>query len=508
MKKLTILVIGVLSMSQVMAQDITDALRYSKDEVQGTARFRALSGAFGALGGDMSAVSINPAGSAIFTRSHASISLSSLNIDNDVTYFNNQNSSSDSKIDLNQAGGAFVFVNNNQASPWKKFTLSVAYDKTANYDDQWFASGNNSTSIAEYFLDFTRTNNIPFGILKLQPGEFVEEAYADIGTLNNGYAIQQAFLGYWAGIIDPDNLDNDTNDDNLDYNPNVSGNSFDQNYQYVATGYNGKFSFNAATQYNDNLYLGINLNTHFINYERYTGFRETNSDVDSAVNNILFENSLATNGTGFSFQLGAILKITKEFRAGLSYNSPTWFTISEELIQNINSNNADPDVIFIQDIINIYPDYRLQTPGKVTGSLAYVFGERGLLSFDYSRKDYKSTKFRPTSDPYFASQNAIMNNVFKAANTYRVGGEFKHQQFSFRGGYRFEESPYVDDTFYGDLTGYSLGIGYNFGDTKLDLTYDQAERTVNNQLFSAGLTDAATINSNTSNITLTLGFNL
>ena len=59
MKKLIILAIGFLSMSNIMAQDISDALRYSQDEIQGSARFRALSGAFGALGGDMSAVSIN-----------------------------------------------------------------------------------------------------------------------------------------------------------------------------------------------------------------------------------------------------------------------------------------------------------------------------------------------------------------------------------------------------------------------------------------------------------------
>ena len=51
------------------AQDINDALRYANAEVQGSARFRALSGAFGALGGDLSAISINPAGSAIFIKS-------------------------------------------------------------------------------------------------------------------------------------------------------------------------------------------------------------------------------------------------------------------------------------------------------------------------------------------------------------------------------------------------------------------------------------------------------
>ena len=84
MKKLILLFIGVISMSYVNAQDITDAVRYSSGELMGTARFRAMSGAFGALGGDMTAVSLNPAGSAIFNYSSTSLSVSSMDIENDV----------------------------------------------------------------------------------------------------------------------------------------------------------------------------------------------------------------------------------------------------------------------------------------------------------------------------------------------------------------------------------------------------------------------------------------
>ena len=38
------------------------------------------------------------------------------------------------------------------------------------------------------------------------------------------------------------------------------------------------------------------------------------------------------------------------------------------------------------------------------------------------------------------------------------------------GGYRFEESPYKVDFAMGDLTGYSTGIGYNFGESRLDVS--------------------------------------
>ncbi len=497
--------IGVFSMSNLFAQDITDALSYSQDEIQGSARFRALSGAFGALGGDMSAVSLNPAGAAIFNRSHASMSLSSINISNDVSFFNGRNSSSESKIDLHQAGGVFVFANTNSNSSWKKFVISLAYDKTANHDDQWFASGRNTNSVDNYFLAYAQ--GLRLGEISRFTGETISQAYAEIGS-SYGYGNQQAFLGYESFILEPIN---DT-DENTAYVSNIAQGTFNQQYNYISEGYNGKVSFNAATQYKDKLYLGINLNAHFINYEKYTFLRETNSNPGSLVTNVGFENNLLTTGNGFSFQLGAIFKLTEGLRAGFTYNSPTWFRINEETTQSISAFVDGIDDSFTQNInpnvVNIFPEYKLRSPGKISGSLAYVFGNKGLLSFDYSRRDYSNIEFKPEDDLFFRSQNEVINNIFKVANTYRFGGEYKHKQFSFRGGYRFEESPYEDESFVGDLTGFSLGLGYNFGNTRLDLTYDQAERTVNNSLYSVGLTDAAKVDSINSNVTLSLAFNL
>ena len=48
------------------AQSLNDALRYSQTSLSGSARYNALSGAFGALGGELSSISINPAASSVF----------------------------------------------------------------------------------------------------------------------------------------------------------------------------------------------------------------------------------------------------------------------------------------------------------------------------------------------------------------------------------------------------------------------------------------------------------
>jgi long-subunit fatty acid transport protein len=52
----------------------------------------------------------------------------------------------------------------------------------------------------------------------------------------------------------------------------------------------------------------------------------------------------------------------------------------------------------------------------------------------------------------------------------RIGAEYKIEKLSLRAGYRIEQSPYKNKTV-GDLTGYSGGLGYNFGSTKIDLSY-------------------------------------
>ncbi len=505
MKKLIFLVIALISMSILKAQNITDALRYSDNEIQGTARFRALSGAFGALGGDMSAVSVNPAGAAIFNNSHASISLITGDVQNDASYFNGFDSSSNSDVDINQAGAAIVLRNRSDDNDWKRLVISFAYDRTNNFEEDWFAFGTNSNSIDSYFL--SNAQGLRLDEISAFDGETPTEAYGEIGSAY-GYGHQQAYLGYESYILEPEN---DT-DENTVYFSNLAPGSFNQEFSYAARGYNGKFSFNFATQYQDNLYLGVNLNAHFIDYTRSTYFFEENSNLGSLVNEVGFENNLSTVGDGFSFQLGAIAKLNENFRVGLAYDSPVWYTISEETTQYIASVRDDAGVLVTQiidpGIVNIFPDYKLQTPSKITGSLAYIFGKDGLISFDYSKKDYSKAKFKPTSDNYFASQNEIISDNLKSSSSYKLGGEYKIKQFSLRGGYRFEESPYKNDTSIGDLTGYSLGLGYNFGNTRLDLTYDTSERDTNYQLFDVGLTDSVNLNTNRDNITLSLSFNL
>jgi len=239
---------------------------------------------------------------------------------------------------------------------------------------------------------------------------------------------------------------------------------------------------------------------------------ENNSNSGGNVNRIEFENNLSVVGAGFSAQLGGIAKLGNGFRVGLTYDTPTWFVISEETNQYLETtrteDNQNITTVVDPRVINVFADYNLRTPGKITGSAAYIFGKNGLLSFDYSYKDFSNIKFSPSSDPAFAAQNNLISNSLKGVSTFKLGGEYRIEQLSLRGGYSFEESPYQNEETVGDRQGFSLGLGYNFGNYTFDVAYSRAEQSRNQQLYNIGLTDAASIDAVYNNFLFTLGLSL
>lgn len=501
MKKILFLFITGLTFSVSHSQEVSDAVRYAQDNLTGTARFRAMSGAFGAVGGDLSAISVNPAGSAVFNNNQVGITLSNQNIKNNSNYFGSQLSEKENSFILNQAGGVFVFKDGNPNNGWNKIAIGASYENTNNFDNNIASAGTNPTnSVANYFLAYA--NGIPLG-------DITGIAYRD-----QFYDEQQAYFGYYGHVINPVN---ETSNSNTEYTSNVpaGGNYYQENTVYTR-GYNSKVSFNIATSYKDRIYLGANLNVHVTDYRRTTSFYEDNDnplEPTATISNLRFNNDLYTYGNGFSFQLGAIAKVTEAFRLGLAYESNTWYELYDEVSQSLTTTrqaNGGPELYenVNPNVVNVYESYTLQTPAKFTFSGAYVFGKSGLISVDYSIKDYSNTKFKPTNDAGFRGVNNDISNQLTNAGELRVGAEYKIKQLSLRGGYRFEGSPYKNGTTIGDLNSYSGGLGYSFGSTKLDLAYSYLERKSNQGFFSRGLTDGANITSKLNNVTLTLLFEL
>lgn len=509
MKKIFLsLILGSTFVGFSQETTINDALRYAVEDLNGTARFRGLSGSMGAVGGDLSAININPAGSVVFKYNTFSTTVSGFNQRNNSNYFGITSSDNNFKLDLNQIGAVFVFNNTDDNSGWKKMSLGINYENTNNFNNEIFSRGVNPTnSIGNYFLNVAQGYELEF--LQTQPGESISSLYSYLGETGGlGFAAQQAMLGYQGFIFTGFDEEDPSN---VDYYTNIptGGNYYQENY-IKARGYNGKLSGNFAANYNDVLSLGMNLNIHFTDVTKSTSVYERNNnpeyDTGSTVRSIRFNNDLYTYGRGFSLNLGAIAKVTDEFRLGLAYESPTWYALNDELSQSLVVNNVDIDGAFTRviepNVVNIYPSYRVQTPSKWTGSAAYVFGSKGFINIDVSSKDYSNTKFKPKDDFLYASLNDFMSDNLKRTLSYNIGGEYKIKQISLRAGYRFEESPYKVDVAFGDLIGYSGGLGFSFNNSRIDLSYANTHRNYNQSLISSGMNDQARINNKNDNVSL------
>ena len=415
------------SMSYSQSLDYQDlALIFSQDDVNGSARFTGMSGAFGAVGGDISSISINPAGIAMYNNSAFSGTFNSRETDITSTYYGNPLTTQDQFFNISHAGAVLVF-DNTFNSEWSKFALGFNYRITKDFNDSFLSQGNSGVAT---FTNFPLDDST--------------------SPINYNVADEQFF--------------------NTVYNGEIS----ELNIAFSAVHLN-------------NLYIGASFNTYDLNFSQRSTLTEFNNDGDGNVLDANFYQENITTGNGFSLNAGFIYKLHPSFRVGLSYQTPTWFTDIIE-ITNITNNDgyfgdteitvSNDNSIYNNTAGNFFPSqelmYKLKTPSKLTASAAFIIGRKGLISIDYINKSYQNIKL---SNDNFVSENQFFQNDLKNTHSVNVGSEWRMDRFSIRGGYRFEQSPNKNTMNSDDLKGYSFGGGYNFGVTKIDISYSDNNRT-------------------------------
>ncbi len=414
---------------------------FSKEEISGTARYSAMSGAFGALGGDLSAIEINPAGAAVFLKSEFAVSLDIKNTKTTSTFYGTNNLLENDYSNLSQAGGVLV-LNTRNNSDWSNFALGFNYSAINNFEDLWIANGNSG--------------------------------FAPISD-----------------IYDPD----------LVY-PNSDG----QYLENFADGKNYKYSFTVASQYRDNLYVGVSINTYDIEHYQSALIEEYNNDGIGNTFDVSQIQELLTYGEGYSFNIGFISKPTDNVRLGLAFQSPVWYTLSEEFVE-FDVVTYENDITTFEDYSGVNGfNYKLRTPSKVTGSFAYIFNRMGLISVDYTYKNYSNLKLKNAD---FTQENLAFDTNLEGAGQLRLGTEWRFDNISIRGGYHLEKSPYKNALDSDNIEGYSLGAGYKFKGGKLDFAYQNSTNTASYNLYPQyNQLESTNLDIDTSKITVTLVLNI
>lgn len=504
MKKLLSLTILIFIVSTtVKSQDITDALRYSLNQNIGNARYAGMGGAMNALGGNLSAMESNPAGGAVFLNSYANFSLALNNSKNTSHYNGTTSKNSFNNFEFNQAGGVFVLHNENSASLFKKLSIGALFSSTQDYDRETYVAGTGKNTIADYFLNHAQ--GMPLELLELQAGETINGLYRYLGE-NYGSGAQTAFLGYQAYLFDPA----DPNDlGNTLYLSNVSGNAFQHEYLHHTSGGQSKFTITLSAQLGTNYYVGMNVNTHTIDFRQRRMLLENNSHPNSFIRAIGYQDYLNVIGNGVSFQFGGIARYDN-LRIAINYDTPVWYLISEETSQSLESirieNDRQMTTVINPNVINVYEDYRLRTPGKVGVGLAYVFNQSGLISLDFSLRDYGNLKYSPTDNSYFKEVNNTINNSLTTSSTVKLGGEYRWNIMSFRGGLLFEGSPYKDKSIMDHRYGLSLGTGMSFSSFTMDFAYAYSQQENNFRLFPSGFSEPVNSTAVWNNFIVSIGF--
>ena len=470
------------------AQSMEDILRYTRTELKGTARYVAMGGAFNALGGDFSAIKDNPAAAAVFLNSEIGLTLNTTENRVDANYFGDKNHINSRSSDINQFGLVLI-INDSEASDFIKLAFAYNYQQENNFSSKFNAKGTNPiSSLDHYFLNYA--NGIAFREIKTYDDEDLSQSYKYLGE-NTGFGSQQAFLGYQSYVIDPVTFD----DNNTQYVSSSNPNNLpvDHNFFVTNRGKNSKHTFSIASQYGESLYLGFNLNSHQSNFRRVDNLIENNYGLTSSFDYTEFENDLLTIGQGFSFQFGGIYKV-KYLRIGLSYQSPVWYQMTDELSQRIITNKINGKDTIDPRIINIY-EYNMSTPSRYAGGLAYVFGSKGLVSIQYDIVNYQKASFDVEyGDVNFIEQNKIVETTLKSAGTLKIGGEYRLGRLSLRAGYFNQESINKKTN---DLSnGSSFGLGYDFGGSALNFTFSNIIFERSEPMYQSGLTDPIQLSKN------------
>ena len=479
------------------SQSLNDFLKISIDNPVGSARFESMGGAFGALGGDLSAINVNPAGSAVFNDNQYEFTLSNSKKSTKSYYYSDTSVKNKNKFSANQGGGVWIFKNYGGGNI-NKISFGVNAQTNNSYYDNFEIKGKNQfNSIDKFFLN--NTNGVTVSDVSVGTNESTSEVYKFLGEYY-GFSAQQAFLAYQGYLIDFD----DSN--NTFYSLARYNNGVDQQYTSDSKGYNNKYNLNIAIQFKEDFYFGLNINTHEVYIENYTRLFESNFDEDSAIKSILFENRLTTYGEGFSFQIGALRKFNK-LRIGVSYQSPTWYTLWDETSQYLETESVDLNGLNYRDIVdpritNLYPKYKLNSPSSITLSSALVIGKIGLLSLDVISKDYSKIKIKPKKE--FTDSNNLIKSQLQSTLNFKIGSEIRLSKLSLRAGFKSIESPLTNFT--ENSTSLAYGIGYDFGNTLINFSHKTLEQSKNHQLFDTGLSDIALLESTKSISSLSIVF--
>ena len=245
-----ILILG--SISSIYTQNSIDALRYSRHDYQGSAKFVGMGGSAGALGGEISGLLVNPAGIGVYRNSEFTTSIGFNNFNSELTYLGTERE--DGRLNFNVPNIAYVGSYKGDPNGWKNYSFALNYNRINSFNSENLLSGNgsNSTIIDDYVNTLNNDNANVADVENFAYPFGPSQAYNTflIERLTN---IETGQLEYIPAIFFDEFVGNTRKVDNISQERSVRSNGNQAETQFTFGG-----------NYLDKLYLGASIGLSLI----------------------------------------------------------------------------------------------------------------------------------------------------------------------------------------------------------------------------------------------------
>ncbi len=526
----------------INAQDAFDVLQMSQTELRGTSRFQSMAGAFGALGGDLSTLTQNPAGIGVYRSSDLGITMS---VDcNSVKA--GVDKMKETRFNINNVGYVGAIRLNSETVP--NLNFGFTYNRLQSFNRHYVGGvADIPTSMSNFIADeFVNVNpNGPFTDADLYwtddfnpyfdgNAPWAAVTTFDMPTKTYGYVgIINANDGYMQGLF------GDATTGNAYYEVDERGH---------ADEYNIGFGGNVANK----LYFGLDFGILDLDYRSFQAYEEdlTNAYVmtddedlyQSPISNHNTRadwglyNYLHSEGTGVNFKLGLIWRPTQALRIGAAFHTPTFYDMRDtyyveaSLKAYQDGNQLYSATKGSNDGYDYSSNYTISTPWRFMGSVAGVIGTQGIISLDYEYVANQTMRIGDDRGNNYPDVTYNVKDYFKPSHIIRLGAEYRvNPSWSLRAGYSYKTTQVkkgVDDYDYNIITvgtnptyqydntvqNITCGVGYRYKSFYSDVAYVHNIRESVYNAFSP-INDeygyepnvSADVKNNNNRISLTLG---
>ena len=448
----------------LQAQGVDDAIFNSQTYYEGTARSMAMGNATGALGGDITAACINPAGLGLYRSSEFTFSTGLQHTLINSNYYDNSQNAGKMRMSIPNVG--LVMTGNvSNYKPLRYIQFGFGLTRTNDFNYRTKAKGlNPNSSMVDAYLQTIQGIDELFNP-NANVGDYLYNHYA--------YDLSPAWETY---LIDrfTDSVGNCFFD-----SPVPQGDVW-QSDIVTSKGRSEEWTLALSANYYDKLFIGTSIGLTHIKRISTRTYQETPAGSNTNFYEWGHQEELGDTAWGANFKCGLIYFPASWLRIGAAWHSRTLYAIGEnwatETSTTLKNNNGSENYHKYLSP-TLYQSYEFHTPHSFIGSAAFIIGQQGMISADVEYMNYGNSKFN-SYEYSFSDANQDIRNTLKPTYNFRLGTEWRMRQYFLRGGAAYYGSPYGFGEDYGSVKKIAFGIGYaTQEDSYWDFAYELTEST-------------------------------